>query len=139
MEREDLLTIAIDIFPTDTTDYADYILPAASFIECDDLVIPYFDLTVSAQSKAMEPMGESLSSSDIFRKLAKGMDYKNPALYKSDLDILDCLIRQTGLDETFDSLKTKGTVPISLEPIILFQNLSFETPSKKNRNRLNRC
>ena len=39
LAREDLLTVAVDLFATDTTDFADYVLPAASFLECDDLVL----------------------------------------------------------------------------------------------------
>ena len=37
MQRDDLFTVAIDCFQTDTTDYADIVLPAASFLEFDDL------------------------------------------------------------------------------------------------------
>ncbi|HWT98627.1 MAG TPA: molybdopterin-dependent oxidoreductase, partial [Terriglobales bacterium] len=47
--REDLFHVAVDPFPTDTVDFADIVLPAASFLEFDDIVSPYFDLTLSAQ------------------------------------------------------------------------------------------
>ncbi len=60
LRREDLLTVAVDLFPTDTTDLADYVLPAASFLEFDDLVASYFELTLSAQVQATEPLGEAL-------------------------------------------------------------------------------
>ena len=53
----------VDLFQTDTADYADYVLPAASFLEFDDLVVSYFHLSVSAQVKAAEPLGESLPNS----------------------------------------------------------------------------
>src|SRR6202023_768983 len=46
LQREDLLTIALDLFPTDTTEMADYVLPAASFLEFDDLIPSYFQLTL---------------------------------------------------------------------------------------------
>ena len=58
--REDLMTVVVDLFPTDTTDFADFVLPAASFLEFDDIVASYFHLTLSAQVKAAEPMGEAL-------------------------------------------------------------------------------
>ena len=48
LRREDLFTIVIDPFLTDTAEYADLVLPAASFLEFDDLVIPYFHMHVSA-------------------------------------------------------------------------------------------
>jgi anaerobic selenocysteine-containing dehydrogenase len=69
LQREDLLTVALDIFPTDTTALADYVLPAASFLEFDDLIASYFHLTLSAQVKVMEPLGEALPNLEIFRRL----------------------------------------------------------------------
>ncbi len=45
LAREDLLTVVVDLYQTDTADFADYVLPAASFLEFDDIVSPYFNLT----------------------------------------------------------------------------------------------
>ena len=131
MLREDLLTIVADLFPTDTTDYADYVLPAASFLESDDLFASYFDLTLSAQTKVTEPMGESRSNSDIFRMLSRYMEYENTELYESDQQIIDNLLKQSQLEETFDSLKEKGTVQVSKDPVIQFESLEFSTASGK--------
>ena len=60
LAREDLFSSAIDLFATDTTDVADVVLPAASFLETDDLFDPYFDLALSAIVKAVEPPGQAL-------------------------------------------------------------------------------
>jgi anaerobic selenocysteine-containing dehydrogenase len=57
LNSDDLFHVAIDLFPTDTVDHADIILPAASFLEFDDLVTSYFDLTVSPHAAAKAPMG----------------------------------------------------------------------------------
>src|SRR5208282_6297389 len=65
LQREDLLTIALDLFPTDTTALADYVLPAASFLEFDDLIASYFHLTLSAQVKVMPPIGQALPNLEI--------------------------------------------------------------------------
>ena len=46
LEREDLLTVVLELFPTDTAALADYVLPAASFLEFDDLIASYFHLTL---------------------------------------------------------------------------------------------
>ena len=74
LRREDLFTGVIDCFQTDTADYADIVLPAASFLEFDDLTCSYFHLIMGAQAKASEPMGESLPNQEIFRRMAKAMD-----------------------------------------------------------------
>lgn len=129
--REDLFTIALDLFPTDTTDYADYILPAASFLEFNDLVAGYFHLTLSAQVKVTEPIGQALPNQEIFRRLAHAMGYLEPELYESDEAILNYLMLNADLGETFSSLAKKGAVSVPKEPNIQFKDLKFSTPSGK--------
>jgi anaerobic selenocysteine-containing dehydrogenase len=129
LQREDLLTVAIDLFPTDSTDFADYVLPAASFLEFDDLVASYFDLTLSAQVKAAEPMGEALPNMEIFRRLASAMGYQEPELYETDGQLIETLLQRSGASVDFAALAAKGTVAISSEPVIQFADLRFPTPS----------
>ncbi len=80
LQREDLLTVVVDLFQTDTADFADYVLPAASFLEFDDIVSPYFNLTLSPQVQAMQPMAEALPNQEVFRRLARAMGYAEPAI-----------------------------------------------------------
>ena len=132
LEREDLFQVAIDLFPTDTTDYADYVLPAASFLEFDDLVVPYFErTTLSAQVKAQEPLGESLPNQEIFRRLARAMGFAEPELYEPDEALLAVLLGQTGAGLTFEQLAAAGTVRLADEPVVAFADLRFPTPSGK--------
>jgi anaerobic selenocysteine-containing dehydrogenase len=67
-------------------------LSIASFLEFDDLVMAYFNLTVSAQVKVTEPLGEALSNTEIFRRLARAMGYTEPELYESDAAIMATLL-----------------------------------------------
>ena len=129
LRREDLLTVAIDLFPTDTTDFADYVLPAASFLEFDDLVASYFHLTLAAQVKAAEPMGDALPNMEIFRRLAQAMEYREPELYESDTELIETVLQRSGVGEDFASLAAKGTVPIAEEPLVQFADRRFPTPS----------
>jgi anaerobic selenocysteine-containing dehydrogenase len=128
LRDERLFHVAIDPFPTDTTDFADYVLPAASFLEFDDLVSPYFNLSISAQVKALEPMGDALPNQEIFRRLARAMGYTEPELFEDDRSALDILCRQVGLKD-FASLSARGTVDIWPEPVPQFADLRFPTPS----------
>ena len=57
LERDDLLTVVLDLFQTDTADLADFVLPAAGFLESDDLVCSYFHHTLSAQVAVTDPPG----------------------------------------------------------------------------------
>jgi anaerobic selenocysteine-containing dehydrogenase len=129
LSREDLFTVVLDLFPTDTTDFADFVLPAASFLEFDDLIAGYFHLAVAAQVKAMEPLGEALPNQEIFRRLARAMGYSEPELYETDEDIIGAVLRNTGLGLDFRALAARGTVPVTPEPIITFADLKFPTPS----------
>ena len=130
LAREYLLHVCLDLFTTDTTDYADWILPAASFLEFDDLIAPYFDLTLSPQVKATEPPGEALPNQEIFRRLAREMGLNEPALYEDDAAILDQLTQSTGVAASFAELKEKGTQAYKPGIITPFTD-GFPTPSGK--------
>ena len=86
LEREDLLQVTLDLFQTDTANYADYVLPAASFLEFDDVVMSYFNASISAQVKAVPPLGESLPNQEIFRRLATAMGLTDPELFETDAE-----------------------------------------------------
>lgn len=130
MQSDDLFHVAIDLFPTDTVDLADFILPAASFLEFDDLVLSYFDLTVSAQVAATPTMGGALPNQEIFRRLAAAMGYNAPELFEADAAILDHLVRPLGQPD-FASLKKAGTVARWADPVLQFPDFVFPTPSGK--------
>jgi anaerobic selenocysteine-containing dehydrogenase len=128
--REDLFTVAIDCFATDTTSYADIILPAASFLEFDDLTFSYFNLCVGAQSKVREPMGEALPNQEIFRQIARAMKLDEPALYEEDVEVIGTLLQQMGRDHDFAELQRMGHFFVNDdEPVIFYQDLQFSTPS----------
>ena len=129
LQREDLFTVALDLFETDTTRLADVVLPAASFLECDDLVASYFDISLSAQVAAVPPLGDSLPNTEIFRRLAAAMGFQQAALFESDREIIDRLLAACGLGMTFTELARVGTVAIGDEPRVQFADLRFETPT----------
>lgn len=131
LAREDLFTVVIDLFQTDTADYADIVLPAASFLEFDDLVVPYFHLALSAQAKVTDPPGSALPNQEIFRRLAAAMGYDEAALFEDDRSIIDRLLADNSLGVDFAELKTKGTVFPKSDPLIPFSDLAFPTPSGK--------
>lgn len=128
LRDERLFHVAVDPFPTDTTDYADFVLPAATFLEFDDIVAPYFHLGLSSQAKALEAPGAALPNQEIFRRLARAMGYNEPELFEDDRAMLDTLCRQTGLD-SFAALAARGSTDLATEPVLQFADLAFPTPS----------
>ena len=131
LRRDDLFTVVVDPFMTDSADEADIVLPAASFLEFDDLVGSYFHLSVGAQTKAAPPPGDALPNQEIFRRLARRMGFTEPELFEDDRSMIDKLLDETGLGIDFEELKTRGTVDISPDPVVLFADRAFPTPSGK--------
>ena len=131
LEREDLLTVVVDAFQTDSADLADFVLPAAGFLEFDDLVSSYFHMTLSAQVKAMEPLGESLPNQEIFRRLAHAMGYTEAELFETDAEILGGLLDSAGIAGGFATLAQRATIELWPEPLIQFADFKFPTPSGK--------
>lgn len=131
LAREDLFTVVLELFQTDTADYADFVLPAASFLEFDDLVASYFMPSLSAQVKVMEPPGEALPNQEIFRRLSRAMGFPEPELFESDAQVLAESMRRSGLGRDFASLAAAGTIPVPPVPAIQFDGMAFPTPSGK--------
>ena len=131
LTRDDLFTVVVDIFQTDTADYADYVLPAASFLEFDDLVSGYFNLSMSAQAKLQEPLGDSLPNQEIFRRSRAPWATRNRNSLSPDDEIIERIMGQVGIVGSFEDFKKAGTVFPTTEPIIQFPDLAFPTPSGK--------
>jgi len=76
LARPDLFTVVHDLFFTDTTDYADYILPATTFLEHTDIQGAYGHYFVQLSEQAIEPPGESRSNVWLFGQLAQRMGFE---------------------------------------------------------------
>ena len=134
LERPDLFTVVVEHFRTDTVEYADIVLPATMQLEHADLQIAYGHLYISWNEPAVPPPGECLSSTEMFRRLAKRLGLDEPALYDSD----DELARQVlgsghpALDGiTLETLKARGWMRVQYpEPFVPFAH-GFPTPSGK--------
>ena len=91
LRREDLLTVVLEQFITDTARYADYVFPATSQIEHLDLVPSWGFLHIGLNRPAIAPLGEAAPNTEFFRRLAKHMGLTHPCLFDSD----EQLIRDT--------------------------------------------
>ena len=127
LRSEEHFCVVADLFMTDSARYADIVLPAASFLEFDDLVGSYFHLSIGPQTKAAEPPGEALPNQEIFRRLARAMALEEPALHEDDTAILAHMLAP--FDLSFEELKAQGTIYPEAEPVILWADLVFPTPS----------
>ena len=88
MAREDLFTVVLEHFQTDTADYADIVLPATTQLEHWDIHLSYGHHYVTLNQPSIEPLGESLPNSEIFRRIAARMGLDHPALRDDDVTMI---------------------------------------------------
>lgn len=153
--RPDLFTVVHDQFFTDTTDYADIILPATTFFEQKELQTGYGHYFLQISNPAIAPLGESRPNVEVFRELAHRMGFEEPCFR----DSLDAMI-DTALDSpapllkgvTRERLEREGHVRLNFAnlaqgvqdhgehlgeqdatsaPFLPFANGGFHTPSGK--------
>jgi anaerobic selenocysteine-containing dehydrogenase len=127
--RDDLFTVVIDHFQTDTADYADIVLPATTQLEHYDVHKSYGHLYMLANNRAIAPVGEALPNSEIFRRLAARLGFDEPCFRDSDEDI--CRTALAGRAD-WEALKRDGwqrlALPLRFAP---FAQGGFPTPSGK--------
>jgi len=113
LARPDLFTVVHDLFFNDTTDYADFVLPATTFLEHTDIQGAYGHYFVQLSNKAIEPLGESRPNVWLFGELAQRMGFEEECFR----DTQEQMIRQA-LAIGFDGRSTnKGMEHISLEDL----------------------
>ena len=82
LRREDLFTVVLDQFQTDTADYADIVLPVTTFLEHTDLYLAYGHYYLQMARPALPSPGETKSNVEIFRLLAKAMGFTDSVLQR---------------------------------------------------------
>jgi anaerobic selenocysteine-containing dehydrogenase len=131
--REDLFCVVHEIFRTDTTDYADIVLPATTQLEQTDVHTSYGHLHVQANNRAIEPLGEAKPNTELFRLLASSMGFDEPCFRDSDDDLARQAFRRDdarGAHIDWDALKARGFARLALpERYAPFARGGFPTPS----------
>lgn len=131
--REDLFTVVLEHFQTDTADYADIVLPATTQLEHVDIHATYGHLYMMANNAAIAPLGEAKPNTEIFRQLAHRMGFDDPCFRESDDDIAAQAFNRANeraIHFDWDALKRKGWQKLNM-PDAPFANGGFPTPSGK--------
>lgn len=146
MERPDLFTVVHDLFFTDTTDYADYILPATTFLEHTDIQGAYGHYFVQLSQQAIEAPGEARQNVWLFGQLAQRMGFTEECFRDTAEDIIrqalaigaDGHSTNAGMEHiTLEDLKEQGHIPLSFhrdpekQPFLPYTAGPFATPSGK--------
>lgn len=135
LARDDLFTVVLEHFRTDTADWADYVLPATTQLEHWDLHLAYGHHYVSLNRPSIAPLGQSRPNTEIFRQLARRLGFTeacfaddDPTLIRQALDAPSDALRGV----TFDALLDRGWMRLDLPtPYLPFADGGFPTPSGK--------
>lgn len=143
LQREDLFTVVHERFLTDTTRYADIVLPATTSLESEDLYYSYGHYTIQRARAVIPPVGESKSNWQTARLLAKAMHLTDPIFAKTEEDLVEALIASTKkawpLPLTGEALqRLRDCHPVDL-PLPADYKLHFATPSGKIEIKNPRC
>jgi molybdopterin guanine dinucleotide-containing S/N-oxide reductase-like protein len=143
--REDLFTVVHEQFFTDTTTYADIVLPATTFLEHKDLNKAYGHIYLQVSNQAIEALGESRSNTDLFGQLAQRMGFTDDCFQQSADDMIDATLT-TAEDQhipsgwekwmegiTREQLEKEGHVRLNVGegPFLPFAQGGFATASGK--------
>ncbi len=130
LQREDLFTVVHEQFFTDTTDYADVVLPATTFLEHKDVMGAYGHLLAQMSEQAIAPLGEARSNVWLFGELGKRMGFEEAAFEDREEE----LIAQAMETEhpwfagvTKERLEREGHVPLQLPLNAQGEALPFST------------
>ena len=138
LRREDLFTVVLEQFQTDTADYADILLPVTTFLEHTDLYRAYGHYHLQLARPAVPAPGEARSNVEIFRALALRMGFDDACFRDSEDDMIRTLLSSghpflEGI--TLERLEREHSVRLNVsspnEPFLPFAQGGFGTPSGK--------
>ncbi|MEO7399922.1 MAG: molybdopterin-dependent oxidoreductase, partial [Polaromonas sp.] len=124
---EDLFTVVLEHFQTDTADHADYVLPATTQLEHWDVHSAYGHTDVLLNRPAIAPLGQAKPNTQIFRELAARMGFTEPCFAEDDESL--CRAAFEGKVD-FNELLDRGFASLKV-PEAPFAEGGFPTPSGK--------
>ena len=117
MQRDDLFTVVHEQFFTDTADYADILLPAATFLEIRDVQGAYGHLFAQISQQAIAPLGEARSNVALFGDLGQRMGFEEACFRDTEDDLIDQALATDDpwfAGVTRERLEREGHVPLAL-------------------------
>ena len=143
LRRDDLFTVVLEHFQTDTADYADFLLPATTQLEHWDVHLAYGHHYVSLNRPAIDPMGDALPNTEIFRRLAARMGMQGEPFMDDDMTLIQQALDTTHPNlqgVTFEGLLANGYTRLAVpRPYLPFADGGFPTPSGKCEFYSERC
>jgi anaerobic selenocysteine-containing dehydrogenase len=135
LRRDDLFTVVLEQFQTDTADFADILLPATTFLEHTDIYRAYGHFHMQLARPAVAAPGEALPNGEVFRRLSARMGFDEPCFRDTDDDMIRTLLASghpflEGI--TLEKLEAEHSVRLRIpDPFLPFAEGGFGTASGK--------
>jgi len=126
MARDDLFCVVHEQFMTDTARYADIVLPATTQLEAVDVTLAWGHLWLGWNEPAIAPLGEAVSNTECFRRIAKAMGLTEPCLFDDDETIIRASLPTVDIDQLRAEHRIRVPYPDDGRP---WANGNFPTPS----------
>ena len=110
LRRDDLFTVVLEQFMTDTAEHADVVLPATTQLEHLDVVFSWGHHYLTWNEPAIEPVGEAKPNTEVFRLLADHIGLDDPCFRESDAELADALLA----DFEENGLRERGWTKVDL-------------------------
>ncbi|MEM2541580.1 MAG: molybdopterin-dependent oxidoreductase [Candidatus Methanomethylicia archaeon] len=121
LARNDVFTVVHETHWSETTEYADIVLPAPTFLEKKDLVIPYSHNYVKLYRNVLEPLGESRDELWVTRKLSEKLNLREWWLYEDPLNALKKALINAFENEEIKNLFRGETLKLKAKPKEIYQ------------------
>ena len=126
LQRDDLFCVVHEQFMTDSARYADIVLPATTQLEAVDVTLAWGHLWLGWNEPAIEPLGESVSNTELFRRISRAMGLTEPCLYDDDETIIRDALPTVDIDQLRSQHRIRVPFPDDGLP---WANGGFPTPS----------
>lgn len=115
LSRDDLFCVVLEHFQTDTADYADYLLPATTFLEHPDIYTAYGHYYLQYAAPVTQARGEAKPNSWFFRELARRLGLEGSPLERDADQAMQELLKSSnpwlsGID--LETLKQQGSMKL---------------------------
>jgi len=114
LRRDDLFTVVLEQFMTDTAVHADVVLPATTQLEHLDVVFSWGHHYLTWNEPAIEPLGEAKPNTEAFRLIARRLGLEDPCFRESDVELVEQLLASPPAGLSLADLRERGWAKIDL-------------------------
>jgi anaerobic selenocysteine-containing dehydrogenase len=126
LTREDVFVVVHETHWTETCEFADVVLPAQTYFEKEDVVMPWAHRYVRKSEKAIAPLGKSVHEIDVMQELARRLDLKQEWLYEDPWKAVEKTVEKSFEEGHFQDLLHGAPVKLRSRP-----KEAYQTPSGK--------